>query len=86
MTVTVTLWYVLDCAECIAEVERVTRAAVRDMQVTKLTLSAGHKHNHPTADEEPSRSEALESRGQQTLQAVLAEAASPNGFDNAGGS
>ena len=47
MTVTVTLWYVIGCPQCGAEVERVTRAAVRDMQVTKLTLSAGHKqHNH----------------------------------------
>jgi len=81
VTVTVSLWYVLDCPECIAEVERVTRAAVRDMQVTKLTLSAGHKHNHPEAPPETSAHAALESRGQQTLPAVLTEAATPNGFD-----
>ncbi len=37
MTVTVTLWYVIGCPRCMAEVERVTRAAVRDGQVTKLT-------------------------------------------------
>lgn len=81
MTVTVTLWYVIGCPLCSAEVERVTRAAVRDMQVTKLTLSAGHKHNH---EEEAAASSpaaaALEAAGQQLLVGVV-EAAQPNGFD-----
>ncbi len=65
MTVTVTLQYVIGCAQCGAEVERVTRAAVRDMQVTKLTLSAAHKHNHDEAQASPSA--VLEASGQQTL-------------------
>lgn len=81
MTVTVTLWYVIGCPECIAEVERVTRAAVRDMQVTKLTLAAGHRHNHDAP--EPPTAKALEAQGQQTLAGVL-DAQQPNGFDAEG--
>ena len=80
MTVTVTLWYVIGCPQCGAEVERVTRAAVRDMQVTKLTLSAGHRHNH---DEDkpahPPAAAALEAVGQQTLPGTVDQ--SLNGFD-----
>ncbi|HEU5341986.1 hypothetical protein [Edaphobacter sp.] len=76
MTVTVTLWYVIGCPQCSAEVERVTRAAVRDMQVTKLTLSAGHKHNHEA--DAPAPAAVLEANGQQRL---TVDAAAPNGFD-----
>ena len=49
-----------------AEVERVTRAAVRDGQVTKLTLSAGHKHNHDDT-QAPTTAAVLEASGQQTF-------------------
>jgi hypothetical protein len=72
MTVTVTLWYVIGCPQCMAEVERVTRAAVRDGQVTKLTLSAGHKHNHDEA-QAPSTAAVLEASGQQTLPGTVAQ-------------
>ena len=69
MTVTVTLWYVTGCPECIAEVDKVQRAAVRDMQVTKLTLTASTKHNHAEA-QQPS-AVALEAAGQQTLPGTM---------------
>ncbi len=52
MLVQVTLWYVPGCAECIGTVETTTAAAIRDFSVTKLTLGAGHKHNHPTEQEQ----------------------------------
>ena len=75
LTVTASLWYVTSCPECVAEVERVTRSAVRDGQVTKLTLSAGHKHNHAVEEakalaQQPSAA-ALEAAGQQTLPGTL---------------
>ena len=75
LTVTASLWFVTNCAECCAEVEKVTRAAVRDAQVTKLTLSAGHKHCHPVEDSKalapPPSAAALEAAGQQTLPGTL---------------
>jgi hypothetical protein len=46
MTVTVSDYYVPSCEECCAEIERITRAAVRDFSVTKLTFTPGHRHNH----------------------------------------
>jgi hypothetical protein len=49
MNVTVSLWYVPSCHECVTECDRISKAAVRDHTVTKLTLSAGHRHNHPEA-------------------------------------
>jgi hypothetical protein len=48
MTVTVSDadYYVVGCAECCTEIERITRAAIRDFSVTKLTFTPGHRHNH----------------------------------------
>lgn len=46
MTVTVSDYYVPGCQECCAEIERITRAAIRDFSVTKLTFTPGHRHNH----------------------------------------
>jgi len=46
MTVTVSDYYVPGCPECCAEIERSTRAAIRDFSVTKLTFTPGHRHNH----------------------------------------
>ena len=80
MNVTVTLWYVVGCEECAAEIERVTRAAVRDIQVTKLTMGSGHRHNHPV--EEPAQlpratpsAVELEAAGQQVIPGTLEAAA-----------
>jgi hypothetical protein len=46
VTVTVSDYYVPSCEECCAEIERITRAAIRDFSVTKLTFTPGHRHNH----------------------------------------
>jgi len=89
MTVTVSDYYVVGCPECCAEIERITRAAIRDFSVTKLTFVPGHRHNHevekPAAlragDNAPAPSAAvLEAAGQQTIPGTLV-AAEPNGFD-----
>lgn len=48
MNVQVTEWYVPNCPECIPVVENLAASAVRDLTVTKLALSAGHQHCHPT--------------------------------------
>ncbi|WP_260703358.1 hypothetical protein [Edaphobacter flagellatus] len=77
LTVTASLWFVTNCAECCTEVEKVTRAAIRDAQVTKLTISAGHKHCHPVEESkgkdlaQPPSAAALEAAGQQTLPGTL---------------
>jgi hypothetical protein len=80
LTVTVSDYYVVGCPECCAEIERITRAAIRDFSVTKLTFTPGHRHNHevekPAAlragDGAPSPSAvALEAAGQQTIPGTL---------------
>lgn len=81
MTVTVSLWYVIGCPQCTAEVERVTRAAVRDIQVTKLTLSAGHKHNHEDSTAQQPPQVVLEAHGQSTLPGVVEAASMPTGYE-----
>jgi hypothetical protein len=50
VTVTVSDYYVPSCEDCCAEIERITRAAIRDFSVTKLTFTPGHRHNHMTED------------------------------------
>lgn len=71
MQVTVSLWYVIGCEECAAEVGRITNAAVRDIQVTKLNLSPGHKHNHDGDVPEHTAAE-LEAAGQMLIPGVQA--------------
>lgn len=76
LTITASLWYVISCPECCAEVEKITRSAVRDAQVTKLTITAGHKHCHAVEDSKdkaiaPPSAVALEAAGQQTLPGTL---------------
>jgi hypothetical protein len=51
MTVTVSDYYVPDCEVCCTEIERITRAAIRDFSVTKLTFTPGHRHNHEVEKE-----------------------------------
>jgi hypothetical protein len=46
MTVTVSDFYVPSCETCCLEIERITRAAIRDFSVTKLTFTPSHRHNH----------------------------------------
>mgnify|MGYP001550969307 CR=1 FL=1 len=75
MTVTVSDYYVVGCEMCCTEIERITRAAVRDFTVTKLSFTPGHRHNHeeaksPTLAQRPSAS-ALEAVGQQSLPGTL---------------
>jgi hypothetical protein len=50
MNVTVSEHYVVDCETCCIAVETIVRAAVRDMSVSKLTLTPGHRHNHETEE------------------------------------
>jgi hypothetical protein len=50
MNVTVSEHYVVDCETCCIEVETIVRAAIRDMSVSKLTLTPGHRHNHETEE------------------------------------
>lgn len=74
MTVTVSDFYVVGCPECCAEIERITRAAIRDMSVTKLTFTPGHRHNHEDKGKDlapPPSAAALEAAGQQTLPGTL---------------
>jgi len=80
MTVTVSDYYVVGCEMCCAEIERITRAAVRDFSVTKLSFTPGHRHNHEEAKTpHPPSAAALEASGQQTLPGTID--ASMNGFD-----
>jgi hypothetical protein len=46
VTVTVSEHYVPSCEECCAAVERIIRAAIRDITVTKVSLTPSHRHNH----------------------------------------
>jgi hypothetical protein len=75
MTVTVSDFYVVGCPECCAEIERITRAAIRDFSVTKLTFTPGHRHNHevekPAALAPQPSAAALEAAGQQTIPGTL---------------
>ena len=78
MQVTVSLWYVIGCEVCAAEIEWVTRAAIRDIQVTKLNLAPGHKHNHEP-DALPSSGTSaveLEAAGQQVIPGMVVDAGS----------
>ena len=87
MTVTVSDYYVPSCEVCCFEIERITRSAIRDFSVTKLTFTPGHRHNHET---EPKQKQVAAPRppapvgvaldGQQTLPGVDASD-SINGFD-----
>jgi hypothetical protein len=79
MQVTVSLWYVVDCEICAGEVERITRAAIRDIQVTKLSLTPGHRHNH-NEDAVPQTAAVLEAAGQQTLPGVLVDLKPPTHY------
>jgi hypothetical protein len=65
MTVTVSECYNVGCPQCCAEIERIVRAAIRDMSVSKLTLIPGHRHCHD--EPAPPSAAALEANGQQTL-------------------
>jgi hypothetical protein len=49
LNVQVTEWYVPSCPDCIPIIETLVASAVRDSTVTKLSVSAGHQHCHPTA-------------------------------------
>jgi hypothetical protein len=72
VTVTVSDFYVVGCHECCAEIERITRAAIRDFSVTKLTFTPGHRHNHDVDKPAPQPSAAaLEAAGQATLPGTL---------------
>lgn len=84
MTVTVSEHYVPSCPECCEEIEKITRAAIRDITVAKLTFIPGHRHNHETAESkslapQPSAA-ALEAAGQQVLPGTTVPV-QPNGFD-----
>lgn len=80
MTVTVSDYYVVGCEMCCTEIEKITRAAVRDFTVTKLSFTPGHRHNHAEQEKpklapalsvhQPSAA-ALEAVGQQTLPGTL---------------
>jgi hypothetical protein len=73
MTVTVSDHYVVGCPQCCAEVERITRAAVRDFSVTKLTFTPGHRHNHDEDKAEQPAAAVLEAAGQQTIPGALVQ-------------
>jgi len=66
MTVTVSECYNVGCPQCCAEIERIVKAAIRDMSVSKLTLIPGHRHCHDEPAP-PSAAAAIEAAGQQTL-------------------
>lgn len=77
MTVTVSDFYVVGCPDCCAEIERITRAAIRDFSVTKLTFTPGHRHNHVEDKPAPQPSAAaLEAAGQQTIPGTLTQQSS----------
>jgi len=100
MNVAVTLWYVIQCPECCAEVERISSAACRDFTVTRLTLAPGHRHNHPLPEGEVSALAPGRGRGRSappttphppppsgqlfTASASAPTDALPNGFDHSG--
>jgi hypothetical protein len=67
VTVAVSDFYVVGCTNCCAEIERITRAAIRDFSVTKLTFTPGHRHNHAEDKATPQSQAVLEAAGQQTL-------------------
>ena len=46
MNVQVTEWYVPSCGDCITIIENLVSSAVRDADVTKLSIAAGHRHCH----------------------------------------
>jgi|GEM_PF-2575617 len=92
MTVTVSDNYVVGCADCCAEVERITRAAIRDFSVTKLTFTPGHRHNHIVETPEKQENRGLVAAtaptnppplGDQETLFIDAQSGSLNGFDHA---
>ncbi len=78
MTVTVTEHYVPSCPDCCTQIEFITRTAIRDITVAKLTFIPGHRHNHDVA--QPPTAAVLEAAGQQTIPGTLV-AVEPNGFE-----
>ena len=90
MTVTVSLNYVVGCFECISEVRRIVEGAINDMQVSKLTLLPGHRHNHEVVTPAKLQGErptpaALRAAGQgELLGAESLAPVSTNGFDVGG--
>lgn len=90
MTVTVSDYYVPGCEVCCAEIERITRAAIRDFSVTKLTFTPGHRHNHETEKALPSPKAAeptpLPPSGELFIEGTAGNSAGAlNGFDHAAG-
>jgi hypothetical protein len=89
MTVTVSDYYVPSCPECCAEIERITRSAIRDFSVTKLTFTPGHRHNHEVEKEkalpapQPTAPTPLPPGGELFVDAVGNSAGPLNGFDHA---
>lgn len=76
MTVTVSECYNVGCPECCAEIERIVKAAIRDMSVSKLTLIPGHRHCHEESAPQPTAA-TLEAAGQQTLPGTLVQQSTP---------
>jgi hypothetical protein len=92
VTVTVSDFYVPSCEECCAEVERITRAAIRDFSVTKLTFTPGHRHNHATQEKGRQRIAAQVDApppptplpsGELFIVGDPGQGPAPNGFDHA---
>lgn len=87
MNVTVSIWYAEGCEECAKACDEVARAGVRDGQVTKITMSVGHRHNHPVA--EKTKSIGAQSQSPSTTMPPSGELFEvrdvpndpPNGFD-----
>jgi hypothetical protein len=78
VTVTVSDFYVVGCPECCREIERITRAAIRDFSVTKLTFTPGHRHNHEVEKPSalPPSAATLEEAGQQTIPGTVIQQSS----------
>lgn len=74
MTVTVSECYSVGCPQCCAEIERIVKAAIRDMSVSKLTLIPGHRHCHEETP--PPAAAVLEAAGQQTLPGTMVQQSS----------
>lgn len=93
MTVTVSDYYVPSCEECCAEIERITRAAIRDFSVMKLSFTPGHRHNHDVPETgkaalpapQPAAPTPLPPSGELFVDATGNSAGALNGFDHAGG-
>lgn len=91
MTVTVSDHYVPSCEMCCAEIERITRAAIRDFSVTKLTFTPGHRHNHEVEkakalDAPQSPAPTLPPSGELFIEGTISNSAGAlNGFDQAAG-